>query len=81
MQGIHHRVVEIHPQQNEWIESVWVVLKPGAGEIHLAQSKQEAERFANGLVCWKRRKNAWVWYVAVAVGAIAATATMVLWAI
>ena len=81
MQGIHHRVVEIHPQQNEWIESVWVVLKPGAGEIHLAQSKQEAERFANGLVCWKRRKNGWIWYVAATVGAIATTIAMVLWAI
>ena len=77
MQGVHHRVIEVHPQHNEWIESVWVVLKPGANEIHLAESKQEAERFANGLVCWKRKKINWGWYAAIF--AVAAVAGLLIW--
>ena len=77
MQGVHHRVVEVKPQQNEWIESVWVVLKPGVGEVHLAQSKQEAERFANGLICWKRKKSPWGWCLAAGAGVLLLGATMV----
>lgn len=74
MQGINRRVIEVHPEQNEWIESVWVVLKPGAGDVHLAQSKQEAERFANGIVCWKRKGVQWSRYAAAAVFVAAAVA-------
>ncbi len=72
MQGIHHRVIEVRPQQNEYIESVWVVLKPNAGQVHLAQGQREAERFANGLICWKRKKIGWSWYLAIATVVIVA---------
>lgn len=77
MQGIHHRVIEVRPQQNEYIESVWVVLKPGAGQVHLAQGQREAERFTNSLICWKRKKIGWSWYAAIA--AVVVTAGLLIW--
>lgn len=55
MKGVNHRVIELHPAESELIETVWVVLRPGVSEAHLAESRQEAERFANALVCWRRR--------------------------
>lgn len=68
MRGVNHRVVELHPENSEWIEAVWVVLRPGADQVHLAESRQEAERFANGLICWKRRAFAFGWKTMAAVG-------------
>ena len=79
MRGINHRVVELHPENSEWIETVWVVLRPGAGQVHLAESRQEAERFVNGLVCWKRRTLAAGWETALLAGLAAAGLAAVFW--
>ncbi len=79
MRGINHRVVELHPENSEWIETVWVVLRPGAGEVHLAESRQEAERFANGLICWKRRAFAAGWKTAALAGLAAVGLAVLLW--
>lgn len=55
MKGVHKYVVEIVETQNEDIERVLVFLKPGGNAVRLGQGQQAAEKYAMGLVTWRRR--------------------------
>lgn len=79
MKGVNRRVIELHPQQSDCIESIWVVLRPGAEQTHLAQSRQEAERLAGSLVCWRRRPWLSRWQLAMLGGAAAGLALLLVW--
>ena len=55
MKGVNKRVVEIVEPQNEYIERVIVFLRQNNGDVKVAKSRSEAEKYVSGLVCWKRR--------------------------
>ena len=53
MKGVNKRIIEIEEPENEYIEKVQVFLRQD-GNIRLAKSREEAQRYAAGIVCWKR---------------------------
>lgn len=55
MKGVNKYVVEIVETQNEDIERVLVFLKPNGQAVRLGQGQQAAEKYAMGLVTWRRR--------------------------
>ncbi len=55
MKGVNKYVVEIVEPQNEDIERVLVFLKPDGNAVRLGQGQQAAEKYAMGLVTWRRR--------------------------
>ncbi|MBD5092736.1 MAG: hypothetical protein HDT26_00355 [Subdoligranulum sp.] len=55
MKGVNKYVVEIVETQNEDIERVLVFLKPDGNAVRLGQGQQAAEKYAMGLVTWRRR--------------------------
>lgn len=55
MKGVNKYVVEIVETQNEDIERVLVFLKPDGQAVRLGQGQQAAEKYAMGLVTWRRR--------------------------
>lgn len=55
MKGVNKYVVEIVETQNEDIERVLVFLKPDGRAVRLGQGQQAAEKYAMGLVTWRRR--------------------------
>ena len=54
MKGVNKRVVEIAEPDSEYIERVLVFLRPQSGSVRVARQRAEAERYASGLVAWKR---------------------------
>lgn len=54
MKGVNRRVVEIAEPDSEYIERVLVFLRPQSGAVRVARQRAEAERYASGLVAWKR---------------------------
>lgn len=55
LKGVSKYVVEIVETQNEDIERVLVFLKPDGRAVRLGQGPQAAEKYAMGLVSWRRR--------------------------
>lgn len=76
MKGINKRIIEIEEPENEYIEKVQVFLRQD-GNVRLAKSKEEAQKYASGIVCWKHsmlpsqlRKPAVLWSLALGVTAL-----------
>ncbi len=55
VKGVSKYVVEIVETQNEDIERVLVFLKPDGRAVRLGQGREAAEKYAMGLVSWRRR--------------------------
>ncbi|MCI6639337.1 MAG: hypothetical protein MSH10_00860 [Pygmaiobacter massiliensis] len=74
MKGVNKRIIEIEEPENEYIEKVQVFLRQN-GNIRLAKSKEEAQRYASGITCWKRPaitpvQGRWLGLAAAAVAAV-----------
>lgn len=54
VKGVNRRVVEIAEPDSEYIERVLVFLRPQSGAVRVARQRAEAERYASGIVAWKR---------------------------
>lgn len=54
MKGVNKRIIEIEEPENEYIEKVQIFLRQG-GNVRVAKSKEEAQRYAQGIVCFKPR--------------------------
>lgn len=54
MRGINKRIIEITDTDNEAIEKILIVIKPGAKHVHLAQQKEQAEKYSASLVSYRR---------------------------
>ena len=63
MKGVNRRVVEIAEPDSEYIERVLVFLRPQSGAVRVARQRAEAERYASGIVAWKRSlaPRFWCW--------------------
>ncbi len=54
MKGVNKCVVEIVEPEDENIERVLVFLKPGCEAQRLGCGREAAEKYASGLVTWRR---------------------------
>ncbi|MEG0803448.1 MAG: hypothetical protein RSF90_00690 [Pygmaiobacter sp.] len=54
MKGVNKRIIEIEEPENEYIEKVQVFLRQD-GNVRLAKSREEAQKYASGIVCWRHR--------------------------
>lgn len=54
MRGINKRIIEITDTENEAIEKIFIIIKPGAKHVHLAQQKAEAEKYSSAIVSYRR---------------------------
>lgn len=54
MKGVNKQVIEINEPDSETIERVLVVLRQKDGHVNVARARQEAERYVETLVCWRR---------------------------
>ena len=54
MKGVSRKVVEIAEPDSEYIERVLVFLRPQSGAVRVSRQRAEAEKYASGLVAWKR---------------------------
>ena len=52
MKGVNKRIIEIEEPDNEYIEKVQVFLRKD-GKVKLAQGREEAQKYASGIVCTK----------------------------
>ena len=52
MKGVNKRIIEIEEPDNEYIEKVQVFLRKD-GKVKLAQGREEAQKYATGIVCTK----------------------------
>lgn len=52
MKGVNKRIIEIEEPENEYIEKVQVFLRQ-SGNVRIAKSKEEAQKYAQGIVCFK----------------------------
>lgn len=82
MKGTSRQVVEIVEPQNEYIEKVVVFLRQDKGEVGIARGRQEAEAYAQSLVCWKKRlwpgSKALLWACLAGAGVLLAAALVLL---
>ncbi len=53
VKGVSKKIVEIMPQEHEYIERVFVVLKAGSPQVKIATRRTQAEKFVASLVCFK----------------------------
>lgn len=70
MKGINKRIIEIEEPENEYIEKVQVFLRQ-TGNVRLAKSKEEAQKYASGLVCFKPKGLSRKTVLALRMGALA----------
>lgn len=81
MRGINKRIIEITDTENEAIEKIFIVIKPGAKHVHLAQQKAEAEKYSSAIVSYRRFpffKNLRPGLISLVIGITAVTAAVLI---
>ncbi len=54
LKGVSKKIIEINEPEHEFIEKVYIVLKPNSSSIKISKRKSEAESYVSNLVCWRK---------------------------
>ncbi len=54
IKGTSKKIIEILNPEHEYIEKVLVVLKADSPHVKISTKKKQAEKYVEGLVCWKK---------------------------
>ncbi len=54
IKGTSKKIIEILNPEHEYIEKVLVILKADSPSVKISTKKKQAEKYVEGLVCWKK---------------------------
>ncbi len=54
VKAVSKKIIEINEPEHEYIEKIYVILKPKSPQVSITKRKSEAQQYVSNLVCWRR---------------------------